>query len=117
MGDADLRNVANRNDVKNFVQRNRSENPLLFMQMPHHGSRYNRGTHFEVDFPARYYIVNDVDTERVQKSPSLFRSLTSQRKLLVARDTYYGMVWSITVMLGWSIWGIRINAIMVHDSL
>lgn len=96
VGDADLRNVANRKDVKDFVLRNRSENPLLFMQMPHHGSRYNRGAQFEADFPAQYYIVNDADTERVQKSPSLFRSLTSQRKLLVARDTYFGMVWSKT---------------------
>lgn len=96
VGDADLRNIASRNDVKDFVQRNRSENPLLFMQMPHHGSRYSRGAQFEVDFPADYYIVNDVDTERVQKSPSLFRSLTNQRKLLVARDTFFGMIWSVT---------------------
>ncbi len=96
VGDADLRNVANRSDVKDFVQRNRAENPLLFMQMPHHGSRYNRGVSFETDFPANYYIVNDVDTERVQKSPSLFKSLTSQRKLLVARGLYLGMVGNIT---------------------
>lgn len=96
VGDADLRNVTNRKDVKDFVLRNRSENPLLFMQMPHHGSRYNRGAQFEADFPARYYILNDADTGRVQKSPLLFRSLMSQRKLLVARDTYYGLVRSIT---------------------
>lgn len=37
-----------------------------------------------------------VDTERVQKSPSLFKSLTSQRKLLVARGLYLGMVGNIT---------------------
>ena len=37
-----------------------------------------------------------VDTERVQKSPSLFKSLTSQRKLLVTRGLYLGMVGNIT---------------------
>lgn len=97
VGDADLRNVANKADVKSFIRRNKTEDELLLMQIPHHGSQNNRGVGFETDFPARLYFMNDVDTNRLQKNPKLLNSLTRQRKLLVlsdrVRDIMLGLTW------------------------
>lgn len=86
VGDADLRNVANKADVKSFIRNKKTEDELLLMQIPHHGSQNNRGVGFETDFPARLYFVNDVDTNRLQKNSGLLNSLTRQRKLLVLSD-------------------------------
>lgn len=56
----------------------------MLMQIPHHGSHYNIGARFERDFEARYYFVNDIDTDRLEKNPVLYNSLTSQKKLLIS---------------------------------
>lgn len=37
IGDADLKNRTNKQMVQSFLDHNRTENPLLFMQIPHHG--------------------------------------------------------------------------------
>ena len=85
VGDADLKNKANKQIIKDFLDNHRREPMLLMMQIPHHGSQYNIGAQFETDFPARYYFVNDVDTKRLQKNVNLFKSLTCQNKLIVSR--------------------------------
>lgn len=85
VGDADLKNKTNKKLVKDFLDNHRWEQLLLMMQIPHHGSQYNIGAQFETDFSARYYFVNDIDTKRLQKNVNLFKSLTSQKNLLVSR--------------------------------
>lgn len=85
VGDADLKNRTNNQMVQSFLDHNRTENPLLLMQIPHHGSQYNIGAQFETDFPAKYFFVNDEDTKRLQKSAGLFGSMMKQKKLLVSR--------------------------------
>lgn len=85
VGDADLKNKTNGKLVKDFLDNHRGKQLLLMMQIPHHGSQHNIGAQFETDFPARYYFVNDIDTKRLQKNVNLFKSLTSQKNLLVSR--------------------------------
>lgn len=92
VGDADLKNRVNKEDVKVFIKRYKTEDILLLMQIPHHGSPTNRGVDFETDFPARYYFVNDVNTKRLEKAPDLFRPLNKQNKLLVVSDRIRDMI-------------------------
>ena len=96
VGDADLRNWNSKAFVQAFLQRRRTGKVLLLMQIPHHGSQYNRGTHFETDFPSILYFVNDVDTKRLQNNPELLTSLKLQNKLLVASDRCRDMIVGIT---------------------
>ncbi len=98
VGDANLRNKANRQIVTGFLNHYRSEEKLLLMQIPHHGSRYNIGAQFETDFSAHYYFVNDEDTRRLQGSANLFKSLMSQKKLLVARGVSQDLIKTQTVL-------------------
>ena len=99
VGDADLRNIANRKDVIAFLQRERTEDMLLFMQIPHHGSQNNIGKNFERDFPALYYFVNDKSINRIRKKSGLFASLTSQKKLLVSTSVCRDTIESITEII------------------
>ena len=85
VGDADLKNISNKKDVKDFLQRNRTEATLLFMQLPHHGSQNSIGVNFDKGFPAQYYILNDVNTNRLQKTPRFFDAISRQGQLLVCR--------------------------------
>lgn len=96
VGDADLKNRANKKDVKEFLNNNRSESPLLMMQIPHHGSQYNVGARFETDFAAKYYFVNDITTKRIQGNQRLYNSLMSQKKLLVVNENCKNLVVTIT---------------------
>lgn len=96
VGDADLKNIANRKAVKGFWEANRTEDILLFMQIPHHGSRYNIDINLEMDFPARYYFVNDVNTNRLKKTVNLYTSLTNQNILLVTGVTCRDLIVSNT---------------------
>lgn len=98
VGDADLKNKTNNSLVQGFLKKHLKEAMLLLMQIPHHGSQYNIGVQFETDFPAHYYLVNDVDTKRLQKSPALFKSLTGQKKLLVSRGVYQDLIVTRTVV-------------------
>lgn len=84
VGDADLKNRTNKKELKDFLKKYRVETPFMLMQIPHHGSKYNIGASFEKDFDARYYFVNDIDTDRLEKNPVLYNSLTSQKKLLLS---------------------------------
>ena len=96
VGDADLKNKANNKLVKDFLNNHRWEQLLLMMQIPHHGSQYNIGSQFETDFLARYYYVNDIDTKRLQKNVNLFKSLTSQKNLMVSRGLCKDLIWTMT---------------------
>ena len=55
------------------------------MQIPHHGSKSNVKPNFENKYPAKYYFVNDKDTNRIQKNATLYQSLAQNKKLLVSR--------------------------------
>ena len=92
VGDADLKNRGCKRMVQNFLIRYKCDEPLLMMQIPHHGSQYNIGVNFEKDFPSLFYFVNDIDTKRLQKSACLFKSLTKQKKLLVSRDVCHDTI-------------------------
>ena len=98
VGDADLKNKANKQKVKDFLDNHMRDPMLLMMQIPHHGSQYNIGAQFETDFPARYYFVNDVDTKRLQKNVPLFKLLTGQNKLMVSRDLCQDLIVTETVI-------------------
>ena len=76
--------MENKKELKDFLKKYRVETPFMLMQIPHHGSKYNIGASFEKDFDARYYFVNDIDTDRLEKTPVLYNSLTSQKKLLLS---------------------------------
>lgn len=92
VGDADLKNMHNKSDVKGFLKSYRTEASLLLMQIPHHGSKYNVGARFETDFIAQYYFVNDINTKRLQNNQSLYNSLTGKKTLLVVGDNCQDMV-------------------------
>ena len=96
VGDADLKNRANKKDVKEFLKNYRSESSLLMMQIPHHGSQYNVGARFETDFAAKYYFVNDITTKRIQGNRRLYNSLMSQKNLLVVSENCKNLVVTIT---------------------
>lgn len=96
VGDADLRNKEKKAEVQAFLQYYKTESNLLLMQIPHHGSQFNRGVDFEEDFPARLYFVNDVDTRRLQNNPKLLNSLTQQKALLVVSDRLRDLVVGVT---------------------
>lgn len=98
VGDADLKNIANRKTVINFYVANRTEEVLLFMQIPHHGSRHNIDINLESDFPAQYFFVNDVNTNRLRKTKKLYTSLSSKNKLLVSRPICRDLIRSETVI-------------------
>lgn len=98
VGDADMRNISNNKDIQAFLKKHRTELRLQLMQLPHHGSRYNVGVHFEKDYPACFYFLNDKTTKRFQANKSLFRSLTTKRKLLVARDVFQDLIYTETVI-------------------
>ena len=83
VGDADLKK--NTAEVQSFLSKHRTEDPLLLMQIPHHGSSANSSPHLDTEFPARYYFVNDKDTKRIQKNGVLYKILTGRKQLLVAR--------------------------------
>lgn len=85
VGDADLKNGERNDIVKDFVRRHLRERMLLLMQIPHHGSFHNIGANFENDYPAQMYLLNDDNTDRLQRSKNLYQSLNSQDKLIVAR--------------------------------
>lgn len=96
VGDADLANRASNKAAQKFLKTYRTESMLQLMQIPHHGSRYNVGVHFEQDYRALYYFLKDRTTERLQKNKRLFQSLMSQKKLLVARDVCKDMIYTDT---------------------
>lgn len=95
VGDADLKNRNNSKKVQAFLNQNRTEKPLLLMQIPHHGSQYNIGAQFETEFPAKYYFVNDEDTKRLQKSSDVFGSLMNKKNLLVSRGLCQDLICTI----------------------
>lgn len=99
VGDADLRNIQYRKNLMTFMQTYKSEKMPLFMQIPHHGSPYNTGAHFETDFPAVLYFLNDKDSARLKKKPAFFASLMRQKKLLEVKDVCSDMVITRTVVL------------------
>lgn len=92
VGDADLKNIDNKKDVKEFLKSNRVETPLMLMQIPHHGSKYNVGANFETDFAAKYYFVNDINTKRIQNNQSLYNSLMLKKELLAVGDNCQDMI-------------------------
>lgn len=96
VGDADLANRESNKAAQKFLQTYRTESMLQLMQIPHHGSRYNVGVHFEQDYRALYYFLNDRTTDRLQKNINLFKSLMTKKKLLVARDVCGDLIYTET---------------------
>lgn len=92
VGDADLKNRDNKKDVKDFLKNNQTESPLMLMQIPHHGSKYNVGARFETDFTAKYYFVNDINTKRIQNNQRLYNSLMLNKALLAVGDNCQDMI-------------------------
>ena len=92
VGDADLKNRSNKKDVKDFLNKYRSERSLMLMQIPHHGSKYNVGALFEMDFSTKYYFVNDITVSRIQANTKLYNSLMGQNKLLYVGDQCQDMI-------------------------
>ena len=74
-GDADVNAKKRAKVVQGFLKR-KLLHPLLFIQIPHHGSRYNSGPDFNIDFPASYYYYQDISSNRLQKNTVLYRALT-----------------------------------------
>ena len=85
VGDADISSKNRNNVLKAFLSNRKSENVLLFMQIPHHGSKSNVMAGFENDYQAKYYFVNDKNTNRLQKNVALYSTLTMRKQLLVSR--------------------------------
>lgn len=98
VGDADMRNIANNQAIQEFIKKYRTEQILQLMQIPHHGSRYSVGKNFEYNYQALYYFLNDRTTKRLQSNKALFLSLTTQNKLLVARDVCQDLIFTKTVI-------------------
>ena len=98
VGDADLKNIKNRKAVIRFWADKRTEGRLLLMQIPHHGSRYNLGSNLDNDYPAHYYFLNDVNTNRLQKTNGLYLRLTNSGILLVSGATCRGLILSVTAI-------------------
>ena len=92
VGDADLKNRGNKKAVKVFLKNNQTESPLMLMQIPHHGSKYNVGARFETDFAAKYYFVNDINTKRIQNNQRLYNSLMLKKVLLAVGDSCHDMI-------------------------
>ena len=84
-GDANLSRRENVSEIKRFLQANYRE-MLALMQIPHHGSSYNVGTHFDTDFPAMYYYYHDKSSERLRRNQPLYNNLANSHKLLDVRD-------------------------------
>ena len=85
-GDADLKNRRNRQEILEFVRRNKHENSLLLTQIPHHGSRHNVYEKFDHDFISEYYFYCDNTSVRLQKNGSLYQNLVAANNLLEIRD-------------------------------
>lgn len=92
VGDSDLKNRSNKKEVKHFLCRYKTEDSLLIMQIPHHGSKYNVGVKFETDFSASYYFVNDITIIRLQKNTKLYNSLIIQKKLMISGDSCQSVI-------------------------
>ena len=84
-GDANLRANNYVRKVKGFLCA-MIRGDLALMQIPHHGSEYNVGSHFVIDFPARYYYYHDKSSERLRRNLPLYNNLTRSHKLLDVRD-------------------------------
>lgn len=84
-GDANLRANKYVRKVKSFLCA-MIRGDLALMQIPHHGSEYNVGCHFDIDFSARYYYYHDKSSERLRRNLPLYDNLTSSHKLLDVRD-------------------------------
>jgi ribonuclease BN (tRNA processing enzyme) len=96
VGDAKLKG-RNVELVKRFLEENMgSSYELLMMQIPHHGSQHNIGAHFENDFSAHYYFVNDINTKRLEKNMNLYTSLTNKKKLMVSSASWQYLIWTHT---------------------
>ena len=85
VGDVDISTIARNRLLMSFLINNRNETPLLIMLIPHHGIRYNVRTGFEKDYLAKYYFVNDEDTNRIQKNVAMYGLLAIGKQLLVSR--------------------------------
>ena len=92
VGDADLKNRSNKKMVKDLLDKCSTESPLLLMQIPHHGSKYNVGTRFENDYVSHLYFVNDRNTKRIEKNKSFYSSLTNNQKLLVSGSDCHNII-------------------------
>ncbi len=84
-GDANLRANKYVRKVKSFLCA-MIRGDLALMQIPHHGSEYNVGSHFDIDFPARYYYYHDKSSERLCRNQTLYNTLIGSHKLLDVRD-------------------------------
>ena len=96
VGDVDISGIKSNNVLRLFLSNQRFENTLLFMQIPHHGSKSNVRACFENDYPAKYYFVNDKDTKRLQNNLMLYNKITKHGQLLVSRAMPQDMIVSET---------------------
>lgn len=91
LGDADTKTQKRIDTIKKFLSQNLNR-PLVFIQIPHHGSQNNSSPTFNQDFPASYYYFNDISCERLKKNTVLFNTLSTAGVLLEVMDVDCEMI-------------------------
>jgi len=81
VGDAVLK-TGKEQPVQHFLVNHRADNPLLLMQIPHHGSRSNSDVQFSNYFPSHFYFCHDKDDKRIKKN-MVYNTISN--KLLMLR--------------------------------
>lgn len=87
VGDANLSSAINVKEVQDFITKCKAQQPMLLMQIPHHGSRRNMRDTFNMDFPSKYYFVNDINRARIRKKKIVYQALKRKKQLLVVRES------------------------------
>lgn len=82
VGDADMRNKKLLT-VESFLQLQNASMPLLLLQIPHHGSKYNSDFVLPQDIPSSYYFVCNKDNQRIVNN-TIYSSI--QYNLLMIND-------------------------------
>lgn len=98
VGDADLKKMANLQEVEKFWTQNIVEKNLLLMQIPHHGSSSNSNDELLNRFKAHFYFVNDKDSLRIQKNKTLFSLLAKNEQLMMCRGNQQDIVFTCAYM-------------------
>jgi len=86
VGDARIKTQKEINEINSFLNAYKSEEHLLLMQLPHHGSQYNICYDLHKKIISDLYFVCDSTSERIEKSQQLYDDLTHNDQLLMVRD-------------------------------
>ena len=85
LGDADAKTKKRVCMIKEFLKAH-LRHPLVFVQIPHHGSQNNSSPSFDNDFPACFYYYHDLSSARLRKNAVLFNNLSNASVLLDVTD-------------------------------